>query len=146
MRRLAATFALLFGSPALALELPAWLAGHWQTRGGQTTTEEVWLAPADGLMTGMSRTSGGKKPFFEFARLEQRGGKLLYIAQPGGAAPTEFSLTASDAESFRAENPGHDFPQRIIYERRGNDGIDARIEGDIDGKPQVQHWQYFRVR
>ena len=146
MRLLTVCIALLTAAPAFAAELPAWLAGHWQTRGGATTTDEVWLAPADGLMTGMSRTSGGKKPFFEFVRLEQRSDAVYYIAQPRGAAPVEFKLVLGDAQQFRAENPAHDFPQRIVYERRGDDAIDARIEGTVDGKARQERWQYFRVR
>lgn len=138
--------ALLTAAPAFAAEMPGWLAGHWQTRGGATTTDEVWLAPADGLMTGMSRTRGGKKPLFEFVRLEQRGDAVYYIAQPRGAAPVEFTLVHGDAQQFRAENPGHDFPQRIIYELRGDDAIDARIEGTVNGKLREERWQYFRVR
>lgn len=146
MRLLLTCAALLTAAPAFAVDLPAWLAGHWRTRGGTTTTDEVWLAPADELMTGMSRTSGGKKPFFEFVRLERRGDAVYYIAQPRGAAATEFKLVHGDAQQFRAENAGHDFPQRIIYERRGDDAIDARIEGTVNGKPREERWQYFRVR
>lgn len=146
MRLLLICAALLNAAPALATELPDWLAGHWRSRGGTTTTDEVWLAPAEGLMTGMSRTTGGKKPFFEFMRLERRGDAVYYIAQPRGAAPTEFKLVHGDAQQFRVENPSHDFPQRIVYERRGDDALDARIEGSVDGKAREERWQYFRVR
>lgn len=146
MRPLLICIALVTAVPAFAEELPDWLAGHWRTRGGSTTTEEVWLAPADGLMTGMSRTIGATKPFFEFVRLERRGDAVYYIAQPRGAAPSEFKLVHSDAQQFRAENPSHDFPQRIVYERRGDDAIEARIEGTVDGRKREQRWHYFRVR
>jgi Domain of unknown function (DUF6265) len=138
MRRIAlAVVLVLANSAATALELPDWLAGHWQGRDGKIVTDEVWLAPAPGLMTSMSRSHGGKAVFFEFVRIEQRGTALYYIAQPRGAAPTEFQAIAADADSLRFENKGHDFPQRIIHERRGSDGLDARIEGEIDGKTRV---------
>ena len=43
------------------------------------------------------------------------------IAQPGGTASTEFVLTEHSTElnSHRAvfENPRHDYPKRIVYER-----------------------------
>ena len=97
-------------------------------------------------MTGMSRTHGGKKPFFEFVRIEQRDAALYYIAQPHGAAPTEFRATSADGDSVRFENPGHDFPQRIIYARRGSDGLDARIEGEVDGETRVERWSYTKVK
>lgn len=138
---------LLAASPAaLASPLPHWLAGHWRVEDKGRITDEVWLAPAQGLMTGMSRTHGGKSAFFEFVRIEARGGALYYIAQPRGAAATEFRAVRSDAEQVEFENAAHDFPQRIVYERRGTEAIAARIEGTVDGKPRVERWDYRRVR
>ena len=143
--RCAALALALLGQPVLALELPQWLAGHWRTQSAGRSTDEVWLAPAQGLMTGMSRTTGGKRPFFEFVRIEQRADALYYIAQPGGREPIEFRATKADADSIEFENTAHDFPQRIIYERRGEDELAARIEGSQNGKPREERWNYRRV-
>lgn len=137
---------LLAVSPALGSPLPHWLAGHWRVEDGGRVTDEVWLAPAQGLMTGMSRTHGGKSAFFEFVRIESRADGLYYIAQPRGAAATEFRALRSDADRVEFENAAHDFPQRIVYERNGADAIAARIEGTVDGKPRVERWEYRRVR
>jgi hypothetical protein len=131
--------------PAFALDLPQWLAGHWRVEAEGRTTDEVWLAPAQGLMTGMSLTHGGKKPFFEFVRIEQRGDALIYIAQPRGGAATEFRAVRADADAVEFENAAHDFPQRIVYERRGSQTVAARIEGRIDGKARTERWDYRRV-
>lgn len=135
----------LLTTPVFALELPQWLAGHWRSENAGRSTDEVWLAPAQGLMTGMSRTTGGKRPFFEFVRIEQRADGLYYIAQPRGGAATEFRATKADADRIEFENAAHDFPQRIIYERRGEDELAARIEGSQDGKPREERWNYRRV-
>lgn len=135
----------LLAPPVLALELPQWLAGHWRSESGGRSTDEVWLAPAQGLMTGMSRTTGGKRPFFEFVRIEQRADRLFYIAQPGGGEPTEFRAVRAAADSIEFENSAHDFPQRIIYERRGEDALAARIEGSQNGQPREERWSYRRV-
>lgn len=137
---------LLAGIAANAAELPAWLAGHWKTSNGKTTTEEIWLAPADGLMVGAGRTAGGKKPFFEFLRIEARGDALVFVAQPRGAAPTEFAAIKVEADSVTFENPQHDFPQRVIYRRAGADRLDARTEGTVDGKLQGEDWHYERAK
>lgn len=147
MRRLLMGCVSVFaGGAAAAATPPAWLAGHWQVKDGARTTDEVWLAPADGLMVGMSRTVGGKKPFFEFARIETRGDALYYVAQPGGAPPTEFKSVTVDADSIVFENASHDFPQRVIYRRNGDDRVDARIEGQVKGRLEGQDWRYERVR
>jgi hypothetical protein len=39
------------------------------------------------------------------------------------------------------ENLAHDFPQRIIYSRAG-DQLTARIEGPMNGKPAAMEWRY----
>jgi hypothetical protein len=45
-------------------------------------------------MLGTSRTvRGGKLIAFEFLRVVERDGGWVYVAQPGGAPPTEFVLT-----------------------------------------------------
>lgn len=148
MRLAACVFLMWFAADqaALAAELPQWLAGHWRSEDGSRVTDEVWLAPAQGLMTGMSRTHGGKAAFFEFVRIEQRGDALYYIAQPRGGPATEFRAVDIAADAITFENPSHDFPQRIVYERRESDALSARIEGRIGGKSRVERWDYRRVR
>lgn len=143
-----ACLALLVASTAArAAELPQWLAGHWRSESGNgRVTEEVWLAPAQGLMTGMSRTHGGKAPFFEFVRIERRGEALYYIAQPRGGAATEFRAIETRDAAIAFENASHDFPQRIVYEYSAPETLSARIEGRIDGKTRVERWDYRRVR
>jgi len=42
------------------------------------------------------------------------------------------------------ENPEHDFPQRIGYERDG-DGMRAWIEGTLDGRSRRVEFAYMRV-
>jgi hypothetical protein len=39
------------------------------------------------------------------------------------------------------ENPGHDFPQRLIY-RRDGDRLTARIEGQAGGRTRTVEWAY----
>lgn len=131
---------------AHAAEPPAWLAGHWKASADKLTTEEIWLAPADGLMVGAGRTVGGKKPFFEFLRIEARGEMLYYVAQPRGGVPTEFKSVKVEADTVVFENLQHDFPQRIIYRRSGDNRLDARTEGTVNGKLEGQDWQYERAK
>ena len=63
---------------------------------------------------------------------------------PGGRSPpTEFTLTAHAAQRAVFENPQHDFPKRIIYERRG-DVMNARIDGG-EGSEQAMEWRFSRA-
>lgn len=106
------------------------MAGCWIRRGATLVTEEQWMSPEAGTMLGMSRTTrDGKLTEYEFLRLFERDGRLVYNAMPSGQAPTEFTSTRVADSALVFENPAHDFPQRIIYRRVGADSLVARIEG-----------------
>ena len=42
------------------------------------------------------------------------------------------------------ENPMHDFPQRILYWRDG-DQLVARIEGTVRNAPKHEEWRFDRA-
>lgn len=126
----------------VALDELAWLAGHWQGSADGVVTEELWLAPAGGLMLGLHReVAPGRPAAFEYLRIEVRGLGPVYVASPGGGAATEFPMVASGPMEAVFENPGHDFPQRIIYRREG-DTLIARIEGEVDGRQRSAQWEW----
>lgn len=118
----------------------AWLAGAWQgTRGtaGTTTIEEHWSPARGGAMLGVSRTVARQRmTAFEFLRVVERDGGLVYIAQPGGGPATEFVLTEVGASRAVFENPRHDSPQRIVYELSGEGRLSTSIGYRKGGKPQ----------
>ena len=97
-----------------------WLAGVWTgTRGksGTTTIEERWIPPKGGAMLATSRTvSRGRMSSFEYLRIVEKDGGLVYIAQPGGGSPTEFVCTELSSTRAVFDNPRHDYPKRIVYE------------------------------
>lgn len=139
----------LFRHPKdIALPTPAnatiaemtWLAGAWTgTRGaaGTTSIEERWSPPLGGSMLATSRTvARGKMGAFEFLRIVERDGGLVYIAQPGGRPPTEFVLTELGKNRAVFENPRHDSPQRIVYELTAEGKLTASIGYTKGGKPQ----------
>lgn len=118
----------------------AWLAGAWVgTRGtnGAISFEERWSAPKGGAMLATSRTvSRDKMSAFEFLRIIERDGGLVYIAQPGGAAGTEFVLTEFTANRAVFDNPRHDYPKRITYELSAEGGLTATIGFLKGGTPR----------
>jgi hypothetical protein len=118
----------------------AWLAGAWVgTRGAEGTIsiEERWSPPLGGAMLAVSRTvSRGKMGAFEFLRIVERDGGLVYIAQPGGAPPTEFVLTETAGTRAVFENPRHDYPKRIVYELSAEGVLTATIGFTKGGTPR----------
>jgi hypothetical protein len=88
-------------------------------------------------MLGVSRTvSRGSMRAFEFLRIVERDGGLVYIAQPGGAPPTEFVLTELGGTRAVFENPRHDYPKRIVYELSAEGGLIASIGFAKGGSPR----------
>lgn len=126
--------------------LPAWLAGHWRMQAGDSVVEEIWMAPAGEVMPGMARTlRPGRMAFIEYTRIEARADGLVFVAQPGGAPPTDFALVAADARSVEFANAAHDFPQRVRYALRADGVLEASISGLHDGKAHTESWRYERV-
>jgi hypothetical protein len=115
----------------------AWLAGAWVGTRGKSSIEERWSPPRGGAMLAVSRTiSGEKMVAFEFLRIVERDGGLVYIAQPGGRTPTEFVLTELSKSRAVFENPRHDSPQRIVYELSTEGGLSASIGFMKGGTPR----------
>jgi hypothetical protein len=111
----------------------SWLAGCWARETSarvEPGSGEQWLAPAAGAMLGMSRTiRGGKMIEYEFMRISQTAeGQLVYTAMPSGQRETSFALTSQTERELVFENPGHDFPQRIIYRLDNGGRLLARAE------------------
>jgi hypothetical protein len=145
------TVALLLGSssrgasqvPAPAsIETLAWMAGSWSGNSGGVEMEEHWMAPKGGAMVGMHRdVVKGRMVSFEFFRIEQQNGRLVYLSSPKGIPPVPFTLVESGPMRAVFANPAHDFPQRIIYWKDGAD-LRAKIEGPKNGKTVSEEWRW----
>jgi hypothetical protein len=122
-----------------------WIPGVWSgTNAAGTTFEERWHPIAGGSMIGVNRVirSDGQMSSFEFLCVVERDGGLVYQAMPGGAPPTDFTLTAIDANSATFENPTHDFPKMIKYTRRE----DGSIHAQVSGAPGTRALNYYFKR
>ena len=121
-----------------------WLAGAWVGKRRTSSIEERWSPPRGGAMLGVSRTvseSRGKMVAFEYLRIIERDGGLVYVAQPGGRSATEFVLTELNKQNAVFVNPRHDYPQRIIYEL----SKEGRLITSIGfAKGRLQHFEYER--
>lgn len=123
-----------------------WLAGTWLHEKDGVTVRETWLAPKDGVMAGVGQTNRpGRKPFVEYVKISAEPAGATFTAILPGQPPTAFvMLPGPDGEAV-FENKSHDFPQRVIYRRCGED-LCARVEGIVMGKPASEDWRYRRLR
>lgn len=132
------------GAPTVAQV--GWIAGCWEQSAGARLIEEQWMRPRAGLMPGVSRTVvGDSLREYEQVALFERGGHLVYAATPARQAPAEFVSIAVSDSAVTFENPTHDFPQRVIYCRRGADSLLARVEGMRGGQLRGSDYPYRRV-
>jgi hypothetical protein len=154
MRIIIAALALLLATPGMARESSpaaidglAWMAGAWtQTDEKGVTTRETWLAPLGGAMAGVGQTTRpGGRTSFEFMSITTEAAGPTFTARIEGQTPTPFVLRPGPAGEAVFENLAHDFPQRVIYRRCGED-LCGRIEGVSDGQEQSVDWRYVRVR
>ncbi len=128
------------------VEDAAWLAGCWAAENGESRSDEVWMAPAGGLMVGMSRSvRGGRATGYESVVLGVRDGRLTYSAHPSGQQPADFPVARLTDRELRVENPDHDFPRRIDYLRHGGDSIVASVFREVADETPAFSIHYART-
>ncbi len=130
----------------IAMPMPAkatigdlnWLADAWVgTKSTGSSIEERWSPPLGGAMLGVSRTvnTSGRMVAFEYLRIVERDGGLVYIAQPGGQKATEFVLSELSPTLAVFENPRHDYPRRIAYELSAEGVLTTTVGQTKGGTP-----------
>ena len=123
-----------------------WMAGCWERRRGARLVEEQWMTPRAGVMLGASRTVRGDTLVeYEQLRIFERDGKLIFAATPWKQPPAEFASSEATDSTVIFANPTHDFPQRVMYRKRGADSLLARVEGMEKGQARGIDFPYRRT-
>lgn len=123
----------------------AWLQGCWEAAMGERIVEEQWMAPRGTSMVGVSRTVRGDRLVeYELIVIREDGDRLVYVAHPSGQPSATFPARMVNDSMVLFENPEHDFPQRIGYERT-RDGLLAWIEGTQNGQRRRVEFPYRRA-
>ncbi len=145
---------LLMGLPSVApaaesesVQNVAWLAGCWASVGGEAGSGEQWTVPAGRTLLGVSRTvQNSKTVAYEFLQIrETDAGEIEYIAKPSGQTEATFLMVRLSEREAVFENPGHDFPQRIIYRLKADGNLEASIEGEVKGEVRTVDFPMKRV-
>lgn len=115
-------------------EMPEWFLGWWLFRGKESVTEEVWEQDNDSTYSATSYlTVKAGTVVSEYITLELRNGHLFYKPTPqlsnAENVTTTFQLTVSGRDCVVFENPLHDFPRKIIYQKSGDDSLYATLTG-----------------
>jgi hypothetical protein len=110
----------------------AWLAGTWNRSNVKPgyTAYERWERSGD-ILKGYGVTLRGKDTaFVEQLSILVKDDAVYYVAEvKENGEPVHFRMTSISAGGFVCENPEHDFPKKIAYEREGNQ-LKAVISGN----------------
>jgi hypothetical protein len=133
-------------APAASINDAAWFAGCWEFTSGSRTVRETWTPPAGGTMLATSRTvTGAKTTEYEFVILREAAGGLEYVAKPSGQSEAVFTSTRILPDELVFENPRHDFPTKIVYQKQGDDGLLAIVSGTIRNETRSVEFRYRAV-
>jgi hypothetical protein len=136
--------------PPLSINDLSWLEGTWEGEIGDRHFEARYTSPEGGQLLSASKyTKNGKPAGFEFERFEEQGDTLVLTPFPEGKSSVTFQLTELDSTSRRAvfENPAHDFPTRISYQRIAENKLQILVSGPSeDGTEQVLTYSLDRKR
>jgi hypothetical protein len=103
----------------------AWLAGSWSDHGEGYTNEEHWHIRSDGSLRGRSLLAQGGTPvYFVDLEITKTSKGIVYVmSRPSnskaGRWRAELGLVQQKAQSVEFRSVTTDFPQRILYERKG---------------------------
>jgi hypothetical protein len=133
------------------LEKLQWILGEWQMESPDGLFVEKWQQETDTSYIGEGSLTNNKGEvlFSEKLRVEQRGSDVWYIptiASQNNGQPVLFKEKALAANSVIFENPEHDFPQRIIYEKPSDSILTARIEGKQNGKDAKEEYSFHKKK
>ncbi|RZJ83642.1 MAG: hypothetical protein EOO20_22440 [Chryseobacterium sp.] len=121
------------------IEKAAWLDGSWGNASSQGTLSEKWVKANDSVYYGESYfIVSNDTVFAEKVKLDETNGKLAYtVSVPGqnNEKPVRFEATTMTDNQLVFENPAHDYPNKITYNKVGTDSLVAEISGTKGGKP-----------
>jgi hypothetical protein len=122
----------------IQLKKANWFIGNWENVSKEMQMKELWKKENDSCFSAVSFVTVQKDTiFYEKVSLVQRKDSLLYIVsvrEQNKEKPVSFYMTKSSENQLVFENPKHDFPNKIEYNKITNDSMLAKIYGIKDGK------------
>lgn len=122
---------------------PAFLEGTWKIEGRENY--EHWdLLNADNLKGFSYEQKDGKIVVSEYLDISRNGEEIIYTAavlhQNEGNA-VKFKLNRADTR-YSFEHPGHDFPKRVVYQKRSESQIDVVVG---EGSPKAFSYRMHKL-
>ena len=125
-----------------------WIIGNWEQKTDKGTLTESWQRQNDSVFVGSTYFINESDTLHsETILLEQRADSIIYSAKVKGqnnekAIP--FILTTANTNSLVFENPAHDYPQKIEYQKSKSNGLQVTISGILRGKKSVEKYSFTK--
>lgn len=134
----------------LQLENANWFIGKWENLTETARFEEIWSKVNDSTFLGESIVVIARDTvFYEKMDLFQKNDSLILkisVKDQNKEKPVSFYMTKSNDNQLVFENPKHDFPNKIVYNKINSDSIVATIEGIKKGKTQSETFPMKRTK
>ncbi len=113
-----------------------WLIGRWEGLQGHGIYHEEWEFNEESGLTGKAYLiKKGEILNTEKLKIHLSNGNIFYTAEVShNPSPVSFRLTSYENNIFIFENPEHDFPQKITYEKKEDGSLLAVVEAISNGK------------
>lgn len=111
----------------------SWLAGQWKGNFDDGNFIEEWKWTENALKGRGRFIVKGDTLFSEKLSLRNIENNSVYISIADDNAPTLFTLTNQDKNTWVFENMEHDFPKSIAYKLINIDSLHITVEGKILG-------------
>lgn len=125
-----------------------WIIGNWEQKTEAGILTESWKRQNDSVFVGSTYFINESDTLHsETILLEQRADSITYSAKVKGqnnekAIP--FTLTTANTNSLVFENPAHDYPQKIEYQKSKSNGLQVTISGILRGKKSVEKYSFTK--
>ena len=127
-----------------------WLSGRWENENNGMRMIETWKREnGKGFLVNGYTMEGADTVFSEIINVTSKQGSIIYtvtISEQNNGEPVTFKLTENTGNKVVFENPEHDFPRKIIYQKHKADSIQVQIEGMVNRKPNKQKYYLKRTR
>ena len=127
------------------LEKMNWILGQWEYKMPEGILTETWTKTNDSIFSGTTYFIINKKDTVhsETIILTQLKDELIYSPTVKGQnddKPIDFIMTSDSENNFVFENPKHDYPKRIAYQKVDNNRLVATISGKQQGKQSTESY------
>ena len=132
-------------SPQPDIASLSWLSGEWEMEGFKAH----YTTPEGGQIFSVSRYfKDSKLSFFEFEHFYTNEGELFVTPYPKGEKSDSFKLVNFDPAVKKAvfQNPEHDWPKELSYERVSDDQLLILVSGPEGGKMRVEKFDLKKAR